>query len=111
MHRWETRMRLRHYLDQGVSKAELSRQFGVSRRTIHRWIRSGQLDLETSCVSLSLAMTDPVIPSLVGPGSSQRTVGVLASHGLAQSAGIRPEVGWQNSSARSRVSQSDVGIS
>ena len=44
MHRWETRMRLKHYLDQGVSKAELSRRFGVSRRTIHRWIQSGQLD-------------------------------------------------------------------
>lgn len=41
-------MRLKHYLDQGLSKAELSRQFGVSRRTIHRWIRSGQLDRDLS---------------------------------------------------------------
>jgi len=48
MHRWETRMRLKHYLDQGVSKAELSRRFGVSRRTIHRWIGSGQLDRDLS---------------------------------------------------------------
>ena len=48
MHRWETRMRLEHYLDQGVSKAELSRRFGVSRRTIHRWIESGQLDRDLS---------------------------------------------------------------
>ena len=37
-------MLLRHYLERGVSKAELSRRFGVSRRTIHRWIESGQLD-------------------------------------------------------------------
>ena len=44
MHGWETRMLLRHYLERGVSKAELSRRFGVSRRTIHRWIASGQLD-------------------------------------------------------------------
>jgi len=44
MRRWETRMRLKHYLDQGVSKAELSRRFGVSRRTIHRWIQASQLD-------------------------------------------------------------------
>ena len=35
MHEWETRMLLKHYLDRGVSKAELSTRFGVSRRTIH----------------------------------------------------------------------------
>ena len=44
MHRWETRMLLKHYLDQGAGKAELSRRFGVSRRTIHHWIATGQLD-------------------------------------------------------------------
>ncbi len=44
MHGWETRMLLKHCLDQGVSKSELSRRFGVSRRTIHRWIATGQLD-------------------------------------------------------------------
>ena len=44
MHGWETRMLLKHYLEQGVSKAELSRRFGISRRTIHGWIESGQLD-------------------------------------------------------------------
>ena len=48
MHGWETRMLLQHYLDQGVSKAELSRRFGVSRRTIHSWIESGQLDRDLS---------------------------------------------------------------
>ena len=37
-------MLLKHYLDQGVSKAELSRRFGVNRRTIHHWIKTGQLD-------------------------------------------------------------------
>ena len=44
MHGWETRMLLRHYLARGVSKSELSRRFGVSRRTIHAWVESGQLD-------------------------------------------------------------------
>jgi transposase len=45
----ETRMLLRHYLEQGTSKSELARQLGVSRDTIHRWIRDGELDrdLET----------------------------------------------------------------
>ena len=44
MHGWETRMLLKYYLEQGVSKAELSRHFGVSRGTIHGWIKTGQLD-------------------------------------------------------------------
>ena len=35
MHGWETRMLLKHYLERGVSKSELSRRFGVSRRTIY----------------------------------------------------------------------------
>ena len=48
MYGWEIRMQLRHYLDRGVSKAELSRRFGVSRRTIHAWIESGQLDRDLS---------------------------------------------------------------
>ena len=33
MHDWETRMQLKHYLELGMTKAELSRRFGVSRRT------------------------------------------------------------------------------
>ena len=40
----ETRMLLRHYLEQGSTKSALARQLGVSRDTIHRWIRDGDLD-------------------------------------------------------------------
>ena len=40
----ETRMLLRHYLEQGTSKSALARQLGVSRDTVHRWIRDGDLD-------------------------------------------------------------------
>jgi transposase len=40
----ETRMLLKHYLEQGTSKSALARQLGVSRDTVHRWIRSGDLD-------------------------------------------------------------------
>ena len=45
-------MLLRHYLEQGISKSALSRKLGISRDTIHRWIRSGQLerDLDTEPV-------------------------------------------------------------
>lgn len=39
-----TRMLLRHYLEQGASKSALARQLGVSRDTIHRWMRAGDLD-------------------------------------------------------------------
>src|ERR1043166_3999612 len=48
----ETRMLLRHYLEQGTSKSALARQLGVSRDTIHRWIRDGELDrdLDTDAV-------------------------------------------------------------
>jgi transposase len=37
-------MLLKHYLEQGTSKSALARQFGVSRDTVHRWIRAGDLD-------------------------------------------------------------------
>jgi transposase-like protein len=40
----ETRMLLRHYLEQGTSKSALARKLGVHRDTIHRWIRDGELD-------------------------------------------------------------------
>jgi len=45
-------MLLRHYLEQGASKSALARQLGVSRDTIHRWIRDGALerDLDTTPV-------------------------------------------------------------
>ena len=44
MHGWETRMLLRHYLERGLTRAELSRRFGVDRRTIHRWVSGGELE-------------------------------------------------------------------
>jgi hypothetical protein len=48
----ETRMLLKHYLEQGASKSALARRLGVSRDTLHRWIRDGELDrdLETTTV-------------------------------------------------------------
>ena len=48
MHGWETRMLLKHYRERGVSKAALARRSGVSRRTIHEWIETGQLDRNLS---------------------------------------------------------------
>ena len=44
MYSRETRVLLRHYLEQGVSKTELAKRFGISRRTVYHWIETGQLD-------------------------------------------------------------------
>jgi transposase len=40
----EQRVLLRHYLERGLTKAEVARELGVSRRTVYHWIASGQLD-------------------------------------------------------------------
>jgi transposase len=37
---------LRHYLEQGLTKAEIARTLGVGRRTIYHWIETGQLERE-----------------------------------------------------------------
>ena len=42
----EKRVLLRHYLEQGLSKAALARHCGVSERTVYRWIAEEQLDRE-----------------------------------------------------------------
>ncbi len=42
----ETRVLLRHYLEQGMSKAAIARQVGINPRTVYRWIAAGQLDRE-----------------------------------------------------------------
>ena len=42
----EQRVLLRHYLERGLSKAEVARELGVSRRTVYHWIETGQLDRE-----------------------------------------------------------------
>ena len=55
----ETRVLLRHYLEQGVGKSELARRFGVSRRTIYHWIEMGQLDRDL----IFFACTRAAIPS------------------------------------------------
>ena len=41
---WERRVLLRHYLDEGLTVTEISREPGISRQTIYRWINEGELD-------------------------------------------------------------------
>lgn len=57
---WERRVLLRHYLEQGKTKTELAARFGVSRQTIHRWIRNGDLDRELSADTVRYVRRVPV---------------------------------------------------
>lgn len=52
MYGWSARVLLRHYLEQGLSKTEIAQTIGVSRRTVHHWILTGQLerDLDEAAV-------------------------------------------------------------
>jgi transposase len=45
---WERRVRLKHYLRLGYSQTAIAEELGIDRRTIYRWIRSGQLDRDLS---------------------------------------------------------------
>jgi len=42
MHGRERRVSLHHYLEQGLSKAEVPARLGISRRTVCYWVDSGQ---------------------------------------------------------------------
>jgi transposase len=44
MYGWEPRVLIKHYLEQGFTKTAIAERVGVSRRTIHYWLASGQLD-------------------------------------------------------------------
>lgn len=41
---WEDLVLFRHYLAEGVSKSAVAQRLGISRRTVSRWIRNGELD-------------------------------------------------------------------
>jgi len=56
----ETRMLLRHYLEQGASKSALARRLGVSRDTVHRWIRAGDLDRDLDATPVHYGPRPPV---------------------------------------------------
>ena len=60
MHRRETRVLLRHYLKQGVSKSELAKRLGVSRRTVYHWIETGQLERDLDSQEIHYRPRPPV---------------------------------------------------
>ena len=66
MHDLETKMLLKHYLEQGLSKAELARRFGVNRRTIYYLIATGQLDHHPGSDAVGYS-PPPKAPQKLGP--------------------------------------------
>lgn len=62
----ETRMLLRHYLDAGMSKRAVARKFGVSRDTLYRWIRDGDLDRDLDEAPVQYGPRPPV-PTKLDP--------------------------------------------
>ena len=64
MHSRETRVLLRHYLEQGVSKSELAKRFGISRRTVYHWIETGQLDRDLDSDEVHYRARPPVATQL-----------------------------------------------
>jgi transposase len=57
---------LRHYLEQGVSKSELAKRFGTSRRTVYHWIETGQLDRDLDSQEVRYRARPPV-PTQLDP--------------------------------------------
>jgi transposase len=57
-------MLLRHYLEHGKTKSALARELGVSRDTIHRWIRAGGLDRELEDIPVQYGPRRPVSTKL-----------------------------------------------
>lgn len=62
----ETRVLLRHYLEQGLKKTELARRLGVSRRTIYHWLATGQLDRDLEAEPVRYSERAPV-PTKLDP--------------------------------------------
>ncbi len=48
----ETRVQMRHYLEQGLSKTATARLLGISRRTIYNWIEAGELERDPDDTTL-----------------------------------------------------------
>lgn len=61
---WERRVLLRHYLEQGLTVTEISRELEISRQTIYRWINSGELDRDVEEVRYG---PRPAVPTKLDP--------------------------------------------
>ena len=62
----EQRVLLRHYLERGLSKAQIARQLGIGRRTVYHWIETGQLDRDLDDAAVVYGPRKPM-PSKLDP--------------------------------------------
>ena len=62
----EQRVLLRHYLQRGLTKAEVARELGISRRTVYHWIATGQLDRDLDGAALRYRPR-PVVTRKIDP--------------------------------------------
>ena len=62
----ETRMLLRHYIEQGMSKRAIARKLKISRDTLYRWIREGALDRDADEQRVEYGPRPPV-PTKLDP--------------------------------------------
>ena len=60
----EQRVLLRHYLERGLSKAEIARELGVVAPTVYHWIDGGQLDRDLDDAAVRYAPRPPVARKL-----------------------------------------------
>lgn len=61
---WERRVLLRHYLDQGLTITEISRELEISRQTIYRWVKRGEVDRDIEEVRYK---PRPPVPTKLDP--------------------------------------------
>ncbi len=55
----ETRLQMRDYLEQGLSKSATARLLGVSRRTIYNWIEAGELERDPDDTKVRYGPREP----------------------------------------------------
>lgn len=67
MIKWETRVLLVHYLEQGLPKAAIARKLGIDRRTIHRWITAAELTVDVETGLLPTPVRQSSQPSKLEP--------------------------------------------
>lgn len=60
----EKRTLFRHYLERGVWKSAIARHLDISRETIHRWIREGELERDIDTDPPSYTPRPPVSTKL-----------------------------------------------
>ena len=74
---WGRRVLLRHYLDEGLTVTEISRELGISRQTIYRWINEGELDRDLKEVRYG---PQPPVPIKLDPYARRSIVAPRQCH-------------------------------